>query len=188
MIQTKLYEKSYMFKTNKIICSCSNFISKRQSKLTKPLSKGFERSVYWNEYKTKSEDKNATNEYRYFLKLNFVRVNRLFGLADTNTDDNAKRFNARKYFLPYGIIDNYNIIINGKKFYVQAIDSDIKRYEEIRKLTTGQGDNYTTGCLLDYAYMKRLYRLTAVYLSRQKELDADSKAIQQIEFVGQLKN
>ena len=112
----------------------------------------------------------------------------MFGLADTNTDDNAKRFNARKYFLPYGIIDNYNIIINGKKFYVQAIDSDIKRYEEIRKLTTGQGDNYTTGCLLDYAYMKRLYRLTAVYLSRQKELDADSKAIQQIEFVGQLKN
>ena len=91
-------------------------------------------------------------------------------------------------FIPYGIIDNYNIIINGKNFYVQAIDSDIKPYEEIRKLTTGQGDDYTTGCLLDYAYMKSLYRLTGAYLSRQKELDPDSKAIQQIEFVGQLKN
>ena len=69
-----------------------------------------------------------------------------------------------------------------------SIDSDTKRYEEIRILTTGQGEDYTTGCLLDYDYIKNHYRLIAVDLSRQKELDADPKAIQQIEFVGQLKN
>ena len=79
------------------------------------------------------------------------------------------------------------MIINGKNFYDQAIDSDIKRYKEIRKLTTGQGEDYTTGCLLDYEYVKNHYRLMAVDLNRQKELDADPKAIQQIEFVGQLK-
>ena len=79
------------------------------------------------------------------------------------------------------------MIINGKNFYDQAIDSDIKRYKEIRKLTTGQGEDYTTGCLLDYEYIKNHYRLMAVDLNRQKELDADPKAIQQIEFVGQLK-
>ena len=64
----------------------------------------------------------------------------------------------------------------------------MKRYEEIRKLKTGQGEDHTTGCLLDYDYLKNHQRLIAVYLSRQKELDTDPKAVQQIEFVGQLKN
>ena len=67
-----------------------------------------------------------------------------------------------------GIIKSYNVTINGIKFYDQAIDSDIKRYEEIRKLTRGQGDDYTTGCLLDYDYTKNHYRLIAVDLRRQK--------------------
>ena len=50
----------------------------------------------------------------------------------------------------------YNVIINGKNFYDQPIDSDIKRYGEIRKLTTGQGEYYTAGCLLDYEYVKKI--------------------------------
>ena len=68
------------------------------------------------------------------------------------------------------------------------VDSDIKQYEEIKNLTTGQGADYTTGCLLDYDYIKSHQRIIAVDLSRQKELDADPKAILQIEFIGQLKN
>ena len=72
--------------------------------------------------------------------------------------------------------------------YDQPIDSDIKRLKAIRKLTTGQDQDYTTGCLLDYEYVKNNYRLIAIDFSRQKELDAVSKAIQQIEFFGQLKN
>ena len=105
-----------------------------------------------------------------------------------NLNTDVKQFNDRKYYLPIGIIENYNVIINGKDFYDQAIDSDIKRHEEIRKLTTGQGEEYTTGCLLDYDYIKNRYRLIAVNLSGEKELDADPKATQQIKFVGQLKN
>ena len=77
------------------------------------------------------------------------------------------------------------MIINGKNFYHQPIDSDIKRYEEIKKLTAGQRKDYITGCLLDCEYIKNHYRLIAVDLSRQKELDADPKAIQKIELVGQ---
>ena len=79
------------------------------------------------------------------------------------------------------------MIINGKNFYDQPIDSGVKLYEDIIKLITGQAEDYTTGCLLDYDYIKNHYRLIAVNLSRQKELDADRKAIQQIKSVGQLK-
>ena len=74
-----------------------------------------------------------------------------------------------------------------KKFYDKAVVSDMKRYKEIRKLTTGQGEDYTTVCLFDYDFIKNHYKLIAADSSIQKELDSDPKAIQQIEFVGQLK-
>ena len=61
------------------------------------------------------------------------------------------------------------------------------RYDEVRKLTTGQGENYTTEWLLDYEYFRNHYKLTTIDLSRQKKLDADPKAIQQIEVVEQKK-
>ena len=64
-----------------------------------------------------------------------------------------------------------------KRIYDQPIDSDVQQPEEIKKLTTGQGEDYITGCLLNYEYIKNHYRLIAVDLSRQKELDADQKAI-----------
>ena len=142
-------------------------------KLSKLLSKGFERSVYWNEFKAKSENKNTTIEYRYFLESNCVGVNTLFLLVYSNQDNNSKRFKTGRYYLPKSIIDNYDLIINGKNFYDPAIDSDIKRYDEIRKLTIGQGEDYTTGCFLDHDYIKDHYRVKAVDLTRQKELDTD---------------
>ena len=85
------------------------------------------------------------------------------------------------------IIDNYNRIINGKNFYDLTIDFDSKQYKEIRKLTTGQGEDYTNVCLSDYNYIRNHYRLIVIDLSKLKELDADPKAVQQKELVGQLK-
>ena len=131
----------FTIKDTKLYVPVVTSSAKDNQKLSKLLSKGFERSVYWNEYKTKSENKNTANEYRYFLESNFVGVNRLFVLVYSNEDADSKRFKAKRYYLPKGIIKIYNVIINGKNFYDQAIDSDIKRYEEIRKLTTGQGEN-----------------------------------------------
>ena len=104
-------------------------------------------------------------------------VNRLFVLVFSDQDANPQKFKSRRYYLPKGIIKNYNIIVNGKNFYDQAIASHIKRYKEIRKLTTREGEDYTTGCLLDYDYIKSYYRLITVDLNRQKELDADPKAV-----------
>ena len=81
-------------------------------------------------------------------------------------------------------IENCNIGIDGRNFYDQPIDDLIKKYDEVRKVSTGQGDGYTTGCLLDFAYFGKNYRLIAANLSKQKALDADSRGIQQIIFSG----
>ena len=75
-------------------------------------------------------------------------------------------------------------MVDGRNFYDQPVNDLIKQYDEVRKLSAGQGDYHTTVCLLDYAYFKDNYRLIAVDLSKQKAVDADPRAIQQIVFQG----
>ena len=91
-----------------------------------------------------------------------------------------------RYFIPTEKIKDYNVTIDGRNFLDQPFKYDIKSYENIRKIVTGQGDDYTTGCLLDYNYFKNHYKMIAIDLSKQQELDADLKAIQQINFTGSL--
>ena len=93
----------------------------------------------------------------------------------------------KKYFLPRVKIENCNIEIDGKTFYDQPINDSIKQYEKIRKISAGQGDDYKTRCLLDFGYFEKTYRIIAVDLSKQKPLNADSRAIQQIIFTGKIK-
>ena len=73
---------------------------------------------------------------------------------------------------------DYNVMIDGKNFFDQPINSDLKTYENIRKIVTGQGDDYATGCLLDYFYFKDYYKMIAIDLSKQQFLDGDPRAIQ----------
>ena len=75
-------------------------------------------------------------------------------------------------------------MIDGRNFYDQPINDRVKQCDEVRKVSTGYGDDYTTGFLLDYAYFKDNYRLIVVYLSKQKALDVDPRAIQWIVFQG----
>ena len=77
-------------------------------------------------------------------------------------------------------------MIDGKNFFDQPINSDLKTYENIRKIATGQGDDYTTGCLLDYSYFKDYYKMIAVDSSKQQVLDGDPTAIKQINFTTNL--
>ena len=77
---------------------------------------------------------------------------------------------------------NYNAVIDGRSFFDQRIKNVLKTFDNIRNIATGQGDDYTTGCLLDYPYFKKYYKLIAIDLSKQQKLDADPKAIQQINF------
>ena len=104
-----------------------------------------------------------------------------------NTNNRVLRDSNRKYFLPRANVSNYNVLIDGRNFYNQPINDLMKQYDEIRKTAIGQGDDYTTRFLLDYHYFKDHYRLIVVDLSKQKDLDADSRAFQQIEFYGLLK-
>ena len=104
-----------------------------------------------------------------------------------NTNNRVLRNSHTKYFLSRVNITNYNVLIDRRNFYDQSTNDSLKQYVEIRKTATGQGDDYTTGCLLDYQYFKDHYNLIAVDLSNQKELDADSRTIQQIEFYWMLK-
>ena len=92
-----------------------------------------------------------------------------------------------KYFLPKLKIENYNTEIDGRNFYDQHINELIKQYDKVTKVSTRQDDDYTTGCSLDFDYFEKNYRLIAADFSKQKALDADSRAIQQIIFTGTLK-
>ena len=165
------------------------------AKLSKLLSEGFKRSIYWNKYKVIDNilvEIAANNEEKYIRELldsSWQGVKRLFVLAYNNTAGNNQVSvdSFKKYFLPRVKIENYNIEIDGRNFYDQAINDSIKQYDEIRKISTRKGGDYTTGCLLDFAYFLKTYRLTAADLSKQKALDADSRAIQQIIFTGKIK-
>ena len=155
------------------------------SKLTKLLNEVFKRPIYWNEYNltlNKTVEIAAVNDIKYIRELLFSScqgVKRLFVLAYNNTAGNNQVSvdSYKKYFLPRVKIDNYNIEIN----------DSVKQYDEVRKISTGQGDDYTTGCLLDYSYFENNYRLIAADLSKQKALDANSRGIQQIIFTGTIK-
>ena len=85
----------FAIKDRKLYVPILTLSAKENQKLSKRFSKGFERSVYWNEYKTKNENKKTTNEFRYFLELNFVSANKLFILAYSNQRAYSKRFNTQ---------------------------------------------------------------------------------------------
>ena len=64
-------------------------------------------------------------------------------------------------------------MIDGKNVFDQPVKNDKVTYENIRKIAIGQRDDYTTGCLLDYTYFKKHYKMIAIDLSKQPALDAD---------------
>ena len=117
------------------------------------------------------------------LEPSFQGVNRLFIVAFEN---NTQRTPNSGYYLPNVEIKKYNVLIKGENFFVQPVKNNKGTYENIRKIATGQGDDYTTGCLLDYPYFKDSYKMTAVDLSKQQALDADPRAIKQINFTANL--
>ena len=125
--------------------------------LTKQLHEGFKRSVYWNEYKSKIETKSLLdndNITRFLMMLLFKDL-----------IDSLLLLLILLMVMPIKL--KKTVLTDGRNFYDQPINDLIKQYDEIRNIATGKGDDYTTGCLLDYQYFKNHYKLIAVDLIKQ---------------------
>ena len=113
----------------------------------------------------------------------FQGVNRRFVLLFESEED---RKVSTGYCLPKVEIKKYSVMIDAKNFFDHSVKSSISIYVNTRKIETGQRDDFTTGCLLDYNYFKEYYKRIAIHLCKQQALDVDPKAIQQINFTGNL--
>ena len=153
------------------------------SKLFQQLKSGFKRLINWNKYLSKPELLRRNPLLNHLVEPSFQGFNRLFVLAFEN---DTQRASHSGYYLPNVEIKDYNIMINGENFFDQPIKNDKVTYENIRRIATGQGDDYTTGCLLDYPYFKDAYKMIAVDLSKQQTLDAHPRANQRINFTANL--
>ena len=136
----------------------------------------------WNELKLYIQTQyteRQNQDLEFLIDTSFQAVNRLFVLSFENEDDRKVQTG---YYLPKAEVKDYNFMFDGKAFLICQL---IVIWEHIQ-FDTVQGDNYTTGCLLDYSYFNKHYKMMAIGLSKQQTLEADSRAIQQINFMGNL--
>ena len=132
------------------------------------LKSGCTRIIRWNKYLLKPEILTKNPNLNHLVQPSLQGVNRLFVLAFEN---DTQRTNAEDYYLPNVELKDYNIMIKGEN-----VNNNKKiTQENIRKIATGQEDDYTTGCMLDYPYFKDSYKM-----------DADPRANQQINFTANL--
>ena len=153
------------------------------AKLLSQSKSSFKRTISWNKYLSKPELLPQNPNLNNLIEPSFQRVKTLFILTFEN---DAQRRSNKIYYLPNVEIKDYNFMIDGKNLFDQPINSNLKTYDNIRKNSAGKVDDYTTGCLLDYTYFKNYYKMIAIYLSKQLALDANLKAIQQINFAANL--
>ena len=142
-------------------------------------NKGFQQSIYWNEYKKKeqNEDGNANVTKYISLDPSFQGVNRLFVMAYNSENGQPTKDGQRKYYLPRIDLNKYSVIIDGRNFMIIQLKAMLKNIKRLMRVMIGKGEDYTTGSLLDYNYFKKHYKLVAVDLSKQKELDVDPRVI-----------
>ena len=159
-------------------------LTQDNSKLLPQLKNGFKRTINWNKYLAKPELLAQNANLNHLIEPSFQGINRLFVLAFENDD---QRISNKRYYIPNVEIKDYNVIIDAKNFFDQPVTNDKVTYENIRKITIGQGDDDTTGCLLDYSYFKKYHKMIAIDLSKQQALDTYPKAIQQVNFTANLK-
>ena len=151
------------------------------AKLLQQLKSGFKRTISGKTYQSSIKTSAQDRYFNHLVDPSFQGVKRLFVLSFENENDRTSR---STYYLPKVEIKDYNVVVDGRNVFDQPINSMNKTCENITKIATGKGD--TTGCLLDYPYFKGNYQMIAIDLSRQNELDADPRAIQQINFTANL--
>ena len=115
-------------------------------KLLQQLKSSFKRTINWHKYQWDPRTFAQKRSLNHLVDPGFQGVNKHFVLSFENEDD---RKSHSSYYLPKVTIKDYNVMIDGKNFFDQPINREIKTYESIRKIASGKGDNYATGCLLD---------------------------------------
>ena len=185
LISTNIPNQAAIFEITdtKLYVPVVTLSTQENTKFFQQLKSGFKRVINWNKYLSKPELLAQNPNLNHLVEPNFQGINRLFVLAFENDND---RTSDEKYYLPTVEIKDYNIVINGENFFDQPVKNNKVTYDKIRKIATGQGDDYTTGCLLHSPYFANTYKMIAVDLSKQQVLDADPRAIQQINFTANL--
>ena len=185
LIATAIQNQAATFEITdtKIYVPVVTLSTQENTKFLQQLKSGFKRVINWNKYLSKPELLAQNPNLNHLVEPSFQGIIRLFVFAFENDND---RTSDDRYYLPTVKIKDYNIVINGENFFDQPIKNNKITYDNIRKIATGQGDDYTTGCLLDSPYFKKTYKMIAVDLSKQQVLDADPRAIQQTNFTANL--
>ena len=167
----------------KLYVPAVSLLTHDNSKLLQQLKSGFKRVINWKKYLSKPDLLAQNPHLNHLVEPSFQGVNGLFVLPFKN---DTQRTSTKDYYLLNVEINDYNVMINGENFFDQPVKDNKITYENIRKIAAGQGDDYTTGCLLDYPNFKYSYKMIAIDLSKQQALDADPRAIQQINFTANL--
>ena len=184
IVSTAIANQGARFSINdtKLYAPVVTLSTQDNAELLQQLKSGFKRTIHSNKYQSKPELLERKQYLNHLIDPSFQRVNRLFVLS---FEDDAQRISNKRYFLSIIKIKYYNVKIDRKNFLDQPIKNNLITHEN-RKIATGQEDDYTTGCLLDYFYFKENYKLTAIDSSKQQALVADPRAIEQINFITNL--
>ena len=154
--------------------------AENDNKLLEQLKTGFKRTIKWNKYRSEMSNQTKNNNLNYLIDPTFTNVNRVFVLIFENEDD---RTSFLKYYVPKVEIKDFNVLIDGKPFFEIPVKNKEEAYEAIIEMS--KNNDYTTGNLLDYEYFKDHYKLIAIDLSKEIELE-NSDLKQQINFIGRL--
>ena len=150
-------------------------------KLLTNLKSGFKRDIIWNKYRSQMTTEAINNNLNILIDPTFTNVNRLFVLAYRTADD---RQSFSQFYLPKVMVKDCNVIIDKLSFFSMPIKTEEEAYEKV--IDISRNNEYTTGNLLDYDYFKKHYKIIAIDLSQQQELQENEDLIQQINFIGRL--
>ena len=151
---------SFQINDTKLYVPVVTLSTQENIKLLKQLESGFKRTINWNKYLAKTTNQARNRYLDYLIDRSFKGVNRLFFFVIW-----------RLWCLRTVEIKDYNLMFDRRNLLDQPIKNDLKAYDNISKIATGQSDDYTTGCLLDYPYFKKYYKLIAIDLRKQQKLE-----------------
>ena len=153
--------------------------SQDNANLLQQLKSGLKRTINWNRYQPKVTVQEQNRYLDFLIDPTFRGVIKLFALSFENS---GGRISYTRYYLPLVETREYTVMIDGRNVFDQRVKNNLITYNNIRKIVTGQGDDYTAGCLLNYPYFKNYDKMIALDLSKQQALDADPKEINQTNF------